>query len=95
MYRIIDERGTGKTGRLLLLAKENNGIIVCANPDRMRERAHLYGLSGIDFLSYADYSEFLCGYSYSLEERKIFIDELDTFLSAICSNIEGYTLSLE
>ena len=95
MYRIIDERGTGKTGRLLLLAKENNGIIVCANPDRMRERAHLHGLTGIDFLSYTDYSEFLCGYNYSLEERKIFIDELDIFLSSICTNIDGYTLSLE
>lgn len=94
MYRIIDGRGAGKTGRLLLLAKENNGIIVCANPARMRERANLYGLTGIDFLSYSDYSEFLCGYSH-LEERKIFIDELDTFLSSICTNIEGYTLSLE
>ena len=29
MYRIIDERGSGKTGRLFLLAKENNGIIAC------------------------------------------------------------------
>jgi hypothetical protein len=95
MYRIIDERGTGKTGRLLLLAKENNGIIVCANPDRMRERAHLYGLTGIDFLSYSDYGEFLCGHRHGLEGRKIFIDELDTFLSSICTNIKGYTLSLE
>jgi hypothetical protein len=32
MYRIIDGRGTGKTSRLMLLAKENNGVIVCANP---------------------------------------------------------------
>ena len=35
MYRIIDNRGTGKTSRLLLLAKENNGIIVCKRPDIM------------------------------------------------------------
>lgn len=38
MYRIIDGRGTGKTSRLMLLAKENNGVIVCANPQKMREK---------------------------------------------------------
>ena len=29
MYRIIDGRATGKTSRLMLLAKENDGIVVC------------------------------------------------------------------
>ena len=43
MYRIIDGRGTGKTSRLMLLAKENNGVIVCANPQKMREKAEVYG----------------------------------------------------
>ena len=42
MYRIIDGKGTGKTGRLLLLAKENDGIVVCANPTKTREQAHHY-----------------------------------------------------
>ena len=32
MYRIIENRGTGKTSRLMLLAKENNAIFVCSNP---------------------------------------------------------------
>ena len=36
MYRIIDDRGTGKTGRLMLLAKENNAVIACINPMAMR-----------------------------------------------------------
>ena len=55
MYRIIDGRGTGKTSRLLLLAKENNGIVVCAYPEWMREKAYAYGLTGIDFISYTDF----------------------------------------
>ena len=55
MYRIIDGRGTGKTSRLLLLAKENNGIVVCAYPEWMREKAYNYGLVGITFISYADF----------------------------------------
>ena len=54
-YRIIDGRGTGKTRRLLLLAKENNGVVVCINPTRIREKAYAYGLTGIDFMSYTEY----------------------------------------
>ena len=55
MYRIIDGRGTSKTSRLLLLAKENNGIVVCAWPHAMREKAYSYGLTGIDFMSYEEF----------------------------------------
>lgn len=55
MYRIIDGRGTGKTSRLLLLAKEKGGIVICARPDTMREKAYNYGLTGIDFMSYNDF----------------------------------------
>ena len=52
MYTIIDKRGTGKTSRLLLLAKENNGIIICQNPPLMQKKAYGYGITGIDFMSY-------------------------------------------
>lgn len=57
MYRIIDGRGTGKTSRLMLLAKENNGVIVCANLAKMREKAEVYGIVGLEFLSYKDFME--------------------------------------
>lgn len=55
MYRIIDGRGTGKTSRLLLLAKEHDGIVVCAYPEWMKEKAYRYGLVGIEFISYSDF----------------------------------------
>lgn len=55
MYRIIDGRGTGKTSRLLLLAKENDGIVVCAWPNAMREKSHRYGITGVEFMSYEDF----------------------------------------
>ena len=55
MYRIIDGRGTGKTSRLLLLAKEHDGIVVCAYPEWMKEKAYKYGLVGINFISYSDF----------------------------------------
>ena len=56
MYRIIDERGSGKTSRLMLLAKETGGVIVCSNPKGMAEKARAYGIQGIEFISYYDFA---------------------------------------
>ena len=94
MYRIIDKRGTGKTSRLLLLAKENNGVVVCSNPDRMREKAYAYGLTGIDFVTYTAYCDFLAGYGdETLVGKPVYIDELDKFLNIYDTEIQGYTIS--
>ena len=54
MYRIIDSRGSGKTSRLMLLAKETGAIIACSNPSAMRQKAYAYGITGIEFISYKD-----------------------------------------
>ncbi|MDY4735189.1 hypothetical protein [Terrisporobacter sp.] len=35
MYRVIDKRGSGKTGRLFLIAKDTGATIVCSNPAMM------------------------------------------------------------
>ena len=55
MIRVIDGRGTGKTSRLMLLAKEKNAIIACSNPNAMRIKSEGYGIVGINFISYYDY----------------------------------------
>jgi hypothetical protein len=70
MYQIIDKRGSGKTSRLMLLTKENNGILVCSNPQAMEVKAHAYGIDGLDFVSYAN---FATG-NYD-NEKPCFIDE--------------------
>ena len=91
MYRIIDKKCSGKTSRLLLLAKENNGVVVCSNPEHMREKAYSYGITGIDFISYVDFAcELHLGNKFN---RHIFIDELDKFFNYIEENIIGYTIS--
>ena len=90
MYKIIDKRGTGKTLRLMLLAKENNGIVVCSSPNGFKYKAEFYGLTGIDFISYDD---FLNG-DYNCR-KKVFIDEIDVLLRKIEENTMGYTISLE
>lgn len=91
MYRIIDKRNSGKTSRLLLLAKENDGIVVCFDPNRMRQKALNYGITGIDFLSYEQYA-----YTDNYDTSKpIYIDELELFFKKFDYNISGYTISKE
>lgn len=91
MIRIIDKRSSGKTSRLLLLAKEKEGIVVCNSPSAMREKAYGYGLVGIDFMSYGQYLQ----ENKELKDTPIFIDELEDFLKYFSKNIQGYTVTEE
>lgn len=91
-YRIIDNRSSGKTSRLMLLAKETNSAIICSNPYAMRQKALAYGIVGIDFISYQD---FLDG---NYENPNVMIDEIETFIANyLCDGhkLTGYTLSTE
>lgn len=90
MYRIIDKRGTGKTSRLFLLAKETDAVILCANELDLREKAHNYGITGLTFLNYSD--SILAPERY--EGRKILIDDLEKFAQFMTGfHTIGYTLS--
>jgi len=91
MIKIIDKRGTGKTSRLFLIAKENNGIIVCRNPELMREKAYGYGITGLDFVSYKDYWYNAQEVEDYIAGRKIYIDEMSLFLKYFDDSIDGYT----
>lgn len=94
MYRIIDDRGTGKTSRLMLIAKENNALFVCSNPDAMRYKARAYGIDGIEFISYG---EFFHNYKGQINVKYV-IDELENFLRSTMfysTELVGYTLSVE
>lgn len=93
MYRIIDKRATGKTSRLMLLAKEMNVPIACMNPHTMAAKALSYGLTGINFISYSDLLD-----DYSRGRRgDILVDELESFARYVIKNynLKGYTLSDE
>ena len=94
MYRIIEGRGTGKTSRLMLLAKENDAIFVCGNPDAMRYKAKAYGIDGITFISYGEFISHYREYSHV----KYVVDEMETFIQQALfyrNELVGYTLSLE
>lgn len=95
MYRIIDKRGSGKTSRLLLLAKQSGSIIVCSNPTAMRAKAIAYGLTGIDFVSYRTFIEDSADFAIKATKNYL-IDEIDEFLHVLSSgHIDGYTLTDE
>lgn len=97
LYRITGNRCTGKTSRLILLAKEQNGIIVSISPDYVKSLAHKYDISNIDVISYSEYNEMLMGKRSSIDyDRPIFIDELEIFLQLyLDKNIQGYSISIE
>lgn len=90
-YRIIDTRASGKTSRLMLLAKENGAKIACSNPHAMREKAYAYGITGIEFIPYCD----LVNGAIDPDE-KVMIDEIEMFVKEfIDGDLLGYTLSSE
>lgn len=87
MIKIIDKRSSGKTSRLLLLAKQNGGIVVCKNPEKLRNKAYEYGLIGINFMSYEDFD-----FNYYFD-CPIYIDNIDELLVYKNKDITGFTLS--
>lgn len=91
MYKIIDDRSTGKTSRLMLLAKEQKAMIACSNPSAMRQKAYSYGITGVEFIPY---SALLDG---SIDpNEKVMIDEIEDFVREyIDGALVGYTLSKE
>ena len=89
MYRIIGDRGTGKTQNLMLLAKENGAKIACKNPSAMRQKAYAYGITGVDFIPHS----YLLDGSVNPEDN-IVIDEIEDFVKEYIDGcLIGYTLT--
>lgn len=78
---IVAERSTGKTRKIIELAKEKNAVVICKNPMAMARKAEAYGILGVQFVSYDeavnllhDDSDF-CD-SFVIDEVKEFLDFL-------------------
>lgn len=97
MIRIIDDRSTGKTSRLMLLAKENDAYFICNNPRAMEYKAKAYGIEGINFISYGEFiTEYYRNGKY--QHDKFVLDELEMFLERDIfpnDSLVGYTMSKE
>ena len=86
MFIISGEKGTGKTKALLERAQAENGIVVCKDPAIMRERAHRYGIVGLDIVGYGDL--YLAG-------KPVFIHDINKFIEYNMPEAAGYTLNLD
>lgn len=75
----------------MLLAKENNALFICSNPQAMRQKAYDYGITGIAFLSYSAL------FSGEIEDdESIVIDEMEEFVKQYTDGkLVGYSLSNE
>ena len=94
MYRIIDGRRTGKTSRLMLIAKENNAVFVCSNIKAMEIKAHIYGLTGILFMSYHEFNDVIREKGYL--DRNVVIDDLEGYINYTISptfKFVGYAIN--
>lgn len=97
MYHIIDDRASGKTSRLMLIAKENNATFVCSNVHAMEAKAHAYGIVGINFMSYYDFATQTRG----ADIGPYVVDEILTLHNYLLNanggrgELIGYTLSQE
>ena len=85
MIVIKGGKGTGKTKELLEQAVATNGIIVCEDPEVMRERAHRYGITSLEIVSYED-----C--AFKPYQKPLFIHDINKFLDYNYRNVQGYTL---
>lgn len=78
---IVAERSTGKTRKIIELAKEKNATVVCKNPMAMARKAEAYGILGVQFVSYDEAinllrDDFVYYDNFVIDEVKEFLDFL-------------------
>ena len=88
MFVVSGGRGTGKTKALLERVKSEDAIIVCDNVIAMRERAYMYGIVGLNIISYEEY----CKTPSEQLEKDVYIHNVNDLLRRINSNTKGYSV---
>ena len=78
---IVAERSTGKTRKIIELAKEKNAAVICKNPMAMARKAEAYGILGVQFVSYDEavnllHDDFDFCDNFVIDEVKEFLDFL-------------------
>ena len=91
MIKIIDGRGTGKTSRLILLAKKTGATIVSSDPRYIELLAKEYGITGLNIITYNQY----LSSQYDYSNKKILIDEVEGLLQRLPGDCIGYSISIE
>lgn len=92
---IFGGRDSGKTRRLLEIAKQRQAAVICKNPYAMQNKAMRYGIVGLTFYSYDQIKNAL-SYDMKIRNNEIVIDEASDFLSYLLeASVGGYTQTEE
>lgn len=93
MFVINGKKGTGKTKVLIekVKAEGENGLLVCADPKAMRERAYEYGITGLNIISYKD----LLSRGLDNCDKQTYIHDINKFLKYSFYGVAGYTLNID
>ena len=82
MIIISGGRGIGKTKMLLEQAADAGGVVVCSDPASMRDRAHKYGITGLEIISYQD---------LYAGEKPVYVHDVGKFLCDRFGTVHGYS----
>ena len=91
MFIVSGGRGTGKTKALLERVKSEDAIIVCDDVIAMRERAYVYGIVGLNIISYEEY----CRTPSEQLDKDVYIHNVNNLLKRINPNTKGYSVCNE
>lgn len=80
------ERSSGKTKKMLQ-SMQPGDYIVCARPERMREKANAYGVDDIRVIGFDELDEIP-------DNVNVYIDEVESFLNYVMVglNVKGFTV---
>ena len=90
MFIITGGRGSGKTKKLLETAQENGGVIICRDPQKMIDRAHKYGMTGLDIISYEEYCT-----RKVIPNKPKYIHDLEAFMTDTFKDICGFSVCID
>ena len=88
MKIISGNQGSGKTRVLVAKAAHSNGVIVCGDVERMIEKIHAYGYTGIDVVSYDEFIE----NALWKDGRKYYVRRAEELLKAL--NVESASITI-
>ena len=91
MFIVSGGRGIGKTKALLERVKAEDAIIVCKDTVEMRERAYMYGITGLNIINYEEY----CRTPSEQLDRDVYIHNVNDLLKIINPNTKGYSVCNE
>ena len=98
MFVVSGGRGTGKTKALLERVKAEDAIIVCKDPIEMRERAYMYGITGLNIINYEEYYDIVI-YSRILNYTEFNNSEMlknkNEYLDRICKRNDKYKYAIQ